>query len=134
MNSKIFVAGLICLFLISCTTTGPKKMYTTDLSTGDVIVPAKYVGGIDTLKKKTKGNLIITNSNTKFVSEMGIELFYFPTSSISGVYVADEVKHHFGKTLARWLLIGPFALFFKDKSEVIAIEFTEKEKNIVVNP
>ena len=134
MKIKILVVYLICFFLFSCATTGPKNIYKVDPSTGDVIVPAKYVGGLSTLNEKTDGNLIITNSSTKFVSETGIKYFDFPTSSISGVYVGDEVKLHFGKTLARWLLIGPFALFVKDKSEVMAIEFTEKEKNIVVNP
>ena len=134
MKIKILTAGLTCLLLASCTTIGPKNMYTTDFSTGDVVVPVRYVGGVDTLNKKVNGNLFITNSSTKFISGMGTVHFSFPTGSISGIYVGNEVQLHFGKTLARWLFIGPFALFIKDKSEVLAIEFTEKENNSVFNP
>ena len=108
-------------------------MYTTDSLSGDVIVPVKYVGGLDSLKKRTEGKLFITNSTTRFVSEKEIVHFNFPTSSISGVYAGDEIKRHFGKTLDRWLLKYPLALFIKDISEVIVIEFNEKEKNIVAN-
>lgn len=134
MRTKIFVLGLVCSFVLSCTTSGPKKVYFTDTGTGDIIVPVEYVGGLEMLAKKTKGNLYVTNSLTKFVSETGKIHLEMPTKSISGVYVGDEVKRKFGKTLARWLLIGPFALFFKDKSEVLAVEFTDKEKNLIVHP
>lgn len=131
---KIFAGCFICLFLISCTISGPKHMYTTDTFTGDVIVPVEYVGGLDNMDKKTKGNLFITNSLIKFVSKTGIPYFNFPTNSISGVYRGDEVKLHFGKTLARWLVMGPFALLIKDKSEILAIEFTKEEKRLIFNP
>jgi len=133
MKTKILVGGLIYLFLMSCTITFPINIYTTDSLSGDVIVPVKYVGGLDSLKKRTEGKLFITNSTTRFVSEKEIVHFNFPTSSISGVYAGDEIKRHFGKTLDRWLLKYPLALFIKDISEVIVIEFNKKEKNIVAN-
>lgn len=134
MKTKIFIGCFICIFLISCTTSGPKHMYTTDSLTGEVIVPVEYVGGLDALNKKTEGKLFVTNSLTKFVSDKRIDHFNFPTSSITGVYVGDEVKLHFGKALARWMLVGPFTFFIKDKSEVIAIEFTDEKKSLVFNP
>lgn len=134
MKNKFLILGLICLFFISCTTSGPKKIYTTDTSTGDVIVPVEYLGGLDTLDKKTKGNLYITNSTTEFVSETGIVHLNIPTSSIKSVYAGEEVKLHFGKTLARMLVLGVFSLLIKDKEEMFAIEFAEEEKKLVINP
>lgn len=137
MKVKISISMLVCLVLIlaACSTTvGPKLMYKTDTSTGDVVVPVTCIGGLEGLKKKAKGTLYITNTYTKFVSKLGKAYLDMPTDSIVGVYVGDEVKRRFGKTLGRMLLIGVFALFFKDKSEVIAIEFRDEEKNLVVHP
>lgn len=132
MKIKILAGCLICFFLISCA-SGPKQMYQAEFSTGNLVVPAKYVGGLTTLDKKTDGTLYISNSSTKFTSIKGVH-FNLPTITISGVYVGKEVKLKFGNTLARWLLIGPFALFIKDKSEAMAIEFTDREQNSVVSP
>lgn len=127
MKIKILALGLVCLFLVYCgtVTTGPKKMFVTDVSTGEVIVPVEYVGGLEALQKKKKGKLYVTNSYTKFVSKTGITHLEMPTNSIQGVYIRDEVKLRF------WLLSG-FASFVK--SELIAIEFRDEEKNLIINP
>jgi len=109
-------------------------MFVTDVSTGEVIVPVEYVGGLEALQKKKKGKLYVTNSYTKFVSKTGITHLEMPTNSIQGVYIGDEVKLHFGKTLEEWLLWGLFPSFVKGKSELIAIEFRDEEKNLIINP
>jgi hypothetical protein len=125
LKIKILALGLICLFLVYCGTisTGPKKMFVTDISTGEVIVPVKYVGGLEALPKKKKGKLYVTNSYTKFVSKTGITHLEMPTNSIQGVYIVDEVKLQF-----------LFPYFFKGKSELIEIEFRDEEKNLIINP
>ena len=127
MKIKILALGLVCLFLVYCSTvtTGPKKMFVTDVSTGEVIVPVEYVGGLEALQKKKKGKLYVTNSYTKFVSKTGITHLEMPTNSIQGVYIGDEVE---------WLLWGLFPFFFKGKSELIEIEFRDEEKNLIINP
>lgn len=128
MKIKILALGLVCLFLVYCDTitTGPKKMFVTDVSTGEVIVPVEYVGGLEALQKKKKGKLYVTNSYTKFVSKTGITHLEMPTNSIQGVYIGDEVKLRF------WLLSGFWASFVK--SELIRIEFRDEEKNLIINP
>ena len=133
MKTKILVRGLICFFLITCTITVHKRMDAAELSSGDVIVPVYYIGGLDNLKKRKHGDLIITNSAIKFVSKKGIVYFNFPISLISGVYAGDdEIKRHFGRTL-KWV-VGNLSLGGRRDSIVIAMEFTDEEKNIVANP
>jgi hypothetical protein len=108
-------------------------MDAAELSSGDVIVPVYYIGGLDNLKKRKHGDLIITNSAIRFVSKKGIVYFNFPISLISGVYAGDdEIKRHFGRTL-KWV-VGNLSLGGRRDSIVIAMEFTEEEKNIVANP
>ena len=133
MKTKILVRGLVCLLLIICTITVHKRMDGAELSNGDVIVPVYYLGGLDNLKKKKNGDLIITNSAIRFVSKKGIAHFNFPISLISGVYAGDyEIKRHFGRNLDR-IILGNLSLG-RGLTKVIAIEFTEEEKNIVANP
>ena len=135
MRIKVVVLAFLCSGLIACrTSSGPKQMYTSDLTTGDVNVPVTYIGGLETLKTKTNGTLMITNAYTTFLSETRQKLFEMPTKSVKGVYINKEVERKFGKTLARWLVIGVFSLFFKDKSETMAIEFQDPEKNLIFNP
>jgi hypothetical protein len=129
MNHKIFIWGLIFLFFVSCTTSGPKEIFTTDRSTGDVVVPVEYLGGLETLNKKTKGTLYVTETSTRFISEKGTVHLDKPTSSIGSVYIKDEVKLNLGKTALRYLLLGPFALLIKDKSELFSLEFKEDEES-----
>jgi len=135
MRNKVVVLAVLCLVLLGCrTTSGPKQMYTTDMTSGNVNVPVEYIGGLETLKQKTKGTLLITNTQTTFTSETQQSLFQMPTNSIKGVYINKEIERKFGKTLARVLVFGVVGLFFKDKSETIAVEFQDSEKNLVFNP
>lgn len=128
MKIKILALGLVCLFLVYCgtVTTGPKKKFVTDVSTGEVIVPVQYVGGLEALQKKRKGKIYVTDFYTKFVSKTGITHLEMPTNSIQAVYIVDEVK------LQLWGLFPP--LFIKGKSELIAIEFRDEENNLIINP
>jgi len=61
LKIKILALGLVCLFLVYCSTvtTGPKKMFVTDVSTGEVIVPVEYVGGLEALQKKRKASFML---------------------------------------------------------------------------
>lgn len=135
MKTKIFVLFLIISILTCCSsgTKGPKKMYTTDISTGVINIPAQYIGGVEGLglKKKTKGNLLITNTYLKFVTKKGNVYFELPINSIRGVLVGEDTRGSMDKLIAK----SPYGLIFGVKGkEVISIELKDEEKNIIFTP
>jgi len=124
-------------------------MYTIAKKTGTIIIPVEYVGGLEDLKKTHKGNLYITEATCVLFDDKGFDQLIVPTRSIRAVYIGDEIKRRldlnpivplglFGMLLGtRQAFPLPddplfWLAYHKEKNELLAIEFTDKDKNLMI--
>lgn len=129
MRKTALILGLIGLVSVSCTTMGPKAVFTDDRALGDLTVPVEYEGGLPLVSTSTVGVLRITPASTRFVSDRGVTHLNLPTSSIRDVYVKTEAKLNAGNTALRFMFMSVFALLLKDKTEFLSLEFEEPGKS-----
>jgi len=129
MRKTALILGIIGVVSISCTTMGPKAVFTDDRALGDLTVPVEYTGGLPSVDPSTAGVLRINAATTRFVSERGTTHLNLPTSSIRDVYVKSEAKLNAWKTALRFMFMSVFALLLKDKTEFLSLEFEEPGKS-----
>lgn len=129
MRKTALILGLIGLVSVSCTTMGPKAVFTDDRALGDLTVPVEYTGGLPSVVASKAGVLRINASTTRFVSERGTTPLNFATSSIRDVAVRTEAKLNAGRTALRFMIMSWFAFLFKDKTEFLSLDFEEPGKS-----